>query len=175
MVVTSDPDLHKRLRELKDQGRAKTGSGGDDLHPVVGYNFKFTNLQAAVGLAQLPLAAARVARQRAIQRLYERELSGVRGITVLPFTSEETPQWTDVLVDDRDRVAGELRERGIDSRNFWFPLHTQEPYRAPAEGFPNATWGSARALWLPSALSLSDDDVLEVCGAIQEAVTSGVG
>ncbi len=52
MIVTDNDALHDRLRELKDQGRRKGGTGGDDDHPVLGFNFKFTDLQAAVALPQ---------------------------------------------------------------------------------------------------------------------------
>ena len=172
MVVTSDPALHTRLRALKDQGRAQTGTGGDDVHPVMGYNFKFTSLQAAVGLAQLPLVPQRIERQCAINRMYRSSLSNVEGLVVLPFTDDEVPQWTDVLIEDRDRVAAELRRQGMQSRNFWFPLHTQEPYKRPEADFPNATWASRRALWLPSAFTLSDADVRDVCDALKRAVKS---
>jgi perosamine synthetase len=171
MVVTADADLHTRLRQLKDQGRAVTGTGGDDLHPVVGYNFKMTNLQAAVGLAQLPVVARRIERMRAIQKIYRENLSSLQGITVLPFGAEEVPQWTDVLLEERDRVAAEMREHGMQSRNFWFPLHTQAPYRMADLRFPNATWASPRALWLPSAYTLTDEDVHSVCAVIQKALS----
>lgn len=171
MVVTSDPEVHTRLRQLKDQGRAVTGTGGDDIHAVLGYNFKFTNLQAAVGLAQLPKARGRIKRMREIQRIYKSELASLEGITVLPFGPEEVPQWTDVLVEERDRVAGELREQGMQSRNFWFPVHTQAPYKLGDERFPNSTWASPRALWLPSAYTLTDEDVHAVCAAIRHALT----
>ena len=169
MVVTSDAELHTRLSQLKDQGRAQTGTGGDDLHPVVGYNFKLTSLQAAVGLAQLPLVPKRIERMRAIQRMYARELEGVRGVTVIPFRDDEVPQWTDALIENRDAVAAALRTRGIDTRNLWFPIHTQDSYKQPDDRFPNATWASPRALWLPSSLTLTDDDVQTVCAAIKEA------
>ena len=171
MVVTDDDAIHTRLRELKDQGRAQTGTGGDDVHPVMGYNFKYTSLQAAVGLAQLPLVQQRIARQVGIQKLYRRELAELEGITVLPFAEGEVPQWTDVLIEDRDRVATDLREQGMQTRNFWFPLHSQEPYKQPDSTFPNATWASPRALWLPSAFTLTDDDVLSVCGALKRALS----
>jgi perosamine synthetase len=170
MVVTSDAELHTRLRQLKDQGRAVTGTGGDDIHPVVGYNFKMTNLQAAIGLAQLPKANERIARMREIQRLYKSELSSLRGLTVLPFGPHEVPQWTDVLIDDRDHVANELRENGMQSRNFWFPVHTQAPYRLSDDAFPNSTWASPRALWLPSAYTLTDGDVHSVCEVIRRVL-----
>lgn len=171
MVVTSSAELHTKLRQLKDQGRAVTGTGGDDLHPVLGFNFKFTNLQAAIGRAQLPLVKQRIARMKAIQRIYASELSSMNGITVLPFSDEEVPQWTDVLIDERDRVAAELRAQSMMSRNFWFPLHTQEPYKQPDSKFPNATWSSPRALWLPSAYTLTDDDVHAVCDVIKKVLT----
>lgn len=170
MVVTADDAIHTRLRELKDQGRAQTGTGGDDVHPVMGYNFKYTSLQAAIGLAQLPLVAQRIERQRAIQRLYRSELGGLKGLTVLPFAEDEVPQWTDALIEERDRVAGGLRNQGMQTRNFWFPLHTQEPYRQPDSSFPNATWASPRALWLPSAFTLTDQDVHDVCAALRRAL-----
>lgn len=171
MVVTADEELHTRLRQLKDQGRAATGTGGDDIHPVLGYNFKLTNLQAAVGLAQLPKAAPRARRMQEIQRTYASELDGLPGVHVLPFTKEEVPQWTDVLLEDRDRIAAELRENGMQSRNLWFPVHTQVPYRLSDDAFPNATWASPRALWLPSAFTLTDDDVQSVCAVIQNALS----
>jgi perosamine synthetase len=170
MVVTSDAALHTRLRQLKDQGRAQTGTGGDDVHPVLGYNFKFTSLQAAVGLAHLPQVPQRTERMRAMHRMYASALAGVPGITVVPFRDDEVPQWTDVLIENRDSVAGKLRARGMDTRNLWFPIHTQAPYKRPDEDFPNATWASPRALWLPSALTLTDDDIQKVCDAIQNAV-----
>lgn len=172
MVVTADPELRPRLRQLKDQGRAATGTGGDDHHPVMGYNFKLTSLQAAIGLAQLPQVPRRAARQRVIQRLYRSRLARLGGITVLPFSEDEVPQWTDALIEDRDRVASALREHGMETRNFWFPLHTQPPYRQPDERFPNATWASARALWLPSAFTLSDEDVHAVCDAVERALSA---
>ena len=171
MVVTSSAELHTKLRQLKDQGRAVTGTGGDDLHPVMGYNFKFTNLQAAVGRAQLPLVRKRTERMRAIQRLYKSELSGLKGITVLPFTDDDVPQWTDVLIEERDHVSAELRGRNMNSRNFWFPVHTQEPYKQPDSKFPNATWASPRALWMPSAYTLTDDDVRAVCAVIKKSLS----
>src|ERR1700730_4776392 len=85
LVATDDHRLHARLRELKDQGRSVRGTGGDDSHGSVGYNFKFTNLQAAVGLGQLKDLPRRLDRMRSIYQVYAKELKGVPGISVLPF------------------------------------------------------------------------------------------
>lgn len=160
-VLTDDDRLHRRLRELKDQGRPARGTGGDDVHPTVGYNFKFTDLQAAVGLGQLNYLDARLGRMRDIYRWYERELRGVDGITLPGFDLErgESPQWTDALVEKRDALDEYLAARGVHCRRFWHPLHTQAAYRKDDSEFPASTRAARRAIWLPSAFTLSEDDV----------------
>jgi perosamine synthetase len=161
MIVTDDDKLAQRLRELKDQGRPVRGTGGDDAHPTLGFNFKLTNLQAAVAMGQLGYLEDRLARQRAIYQRYVAGLRGVRGIEVLGFDIEggATPQWTDALCDRRDALDAYLAANGASCRRFWHPIHTQPPYRAADDAFPNAIAACSRALWLPSAFQLSDDDV----------------
>ena len=169
IVVTDDERLAGRLRELKDQGRPVRGTGGDDLHPALGYNFKLTNLQAAVGMGQLRYLEERLARQKRIHELYAEGLRGVRGIALLPFdvAGGACPQWTDALCDRRDALAAHLTANGAGCRKFWHPLHTQAPYRAPDDAFPNAIAGTSRALWLPSAFTLTDDDVRHAVALIR--------
>lgn len=173
IVVTDDETLQCRLRELKDQGRPVRGTGGDDLHPTLGYNFKFTNLQAAVGLGQLAYLHERIDRMKAIHRGYVHGLSGIDGIQLPGFHLEdgECPQWTDALIERRDAVDDYLRKNDAHCRRFWFPLHTQAPYREPEQRFPNAVRVAARALWLPSAFSLTDDDVSSVCALISDCLS----
>lgn len=186
LVATDDDRLHVRLRELKDQGRPVRGTGGADVHDSVGFNFKFTNLQAAVGLGQLKELQRRVGRMRSIYKGYAEGLRGVEGISVLPFCIEggEIPQWTDVLADRCDELYGHLAKKEIHGRRFWHPLHTQRPYRMPANRFPNSAKQIPRAMWLPSAFTLSDGDVMAVCDEIrgflaqvpaEKRVKSGVG
>ncbi len=169
VVVTSDASLERRLRELKDQGRPTRGTGGDDLHPALGYNFKLTNLQAAVGLAQLTALEERLARQRDIYLRYTEGLAGVDGIVLPGFQIErgECPLWTDALVERRDALVRYLEKAGIGCRRFWHPLHTQPPYRTNGGSFPNATAASKRALWLPSAFTLSDAELAYVVETIR--------
>ena len=170
MILTNDDALHSRLRELKDQGRAVRGTGGDDIHNSVGYNFKLTNLQAAVGLGQLSALQQRIERQRRVYKLYAENLEGLPGITLFGFRLDtgEVPQWTDALVQRRDELEQYLLARRIHCRRFWFPIHTQAPYRLPDNAFPNSTRLMPHALWLPSAFTLTDDDVLAVCRHIRE-------
>jgi len=168
-ILTNDDELHVRLRELKDQGRPVRGTGGDDVHHSIGFNFKFTNLQAALGLGQLNYLEERLERARRTYRQYAANLAGVPGITLPGFDVDhgECPQWTDALVERRDGLDRHLLARDIHCRRFWFPLHTQAPYRQPDDAFPNSTAVSRQALWLPSAFSLNDEQVERVCTEIR--------
>jgi perosamine synthetase len=170
MVLTGDAGLAARLRALKDQGRPVRGTGGNDLHPTLGFNFKLTNVQAAIGLAQAEAIEPRAARLKQIYRLYRDDLADVNQVRVLPFDVDhgESPQWVDAIAEQRDALVAHLLLGNIHCRPFWFPIHTQAPYRLPDDGFPNAMRVAPHALWLPSALSLSDDDVRTVCQRIRE-------
>jgi dTDP-4-amino-4,6-dideoxygalactose transaminase len=173
VVVTDDPDVARRIRELKDQGRAERGTGGADEHPVFGFNFKLTNLHAAVGLVQLDRLDERLAHLRTLEDWYADELRGIEHDVALVGGDREGGEqhgWVDVVARERDALAEHLRRRGADPREFWFPLHTQPPFAAPAELFPNATHVSARGLWLPSALSLTREHVATVGAAVREFV-----
>jgi perosamine synthetase len=170
MILTDDDNLHARLRELKDQGRPVRGTGGDDIHFSVGYNFKLTNLQAAVGIAQLSALHQRIQRQKRIYSLYSENLEGLDEVRLPGFRigEGEVPQWTDAIVDRRNELDAYLTSRGISCRRFWFPIHTQKPYLMPDDKFPASSCTVPRALWLPSAFTLTDRDVLTVCRQIKE-------
>jgi perosamine synthetase len=169
IIVTDNEKLHVRVREVKDHGRPVRGTGGDDVHASLGFNFKFTNLQAAIGLAQLHYLHERADRMRQIYLHYESELKGLPGFRLPGFRTleGEQPQWTDAVIEDRDQLAAYLRARNIHTRNFWFPLHTQAPYRRDDGDFPNATQLSPRAVWLPSAFTMTEADVARVCAEIR--------
>ena len=167
MVVTDDDELFKKIWPLKDQGRLQRGSGGDDLHPLVGYNFKYTDLQAGFGLGQLHHLEQRILRMRQIYDIYHEELSQEPWISVFPLQAGGTPQWTDVHLDRRDELAAYLQSRGMDCRKYWYPLHSQQCFGLMDEAFPESTRMSARSLWLPSAFTLTDEDIRTICEEIK--------
>jgi perosamine synthetase len=172
MITTNDPGLHARLRELKDQGRRTPGTGGDDLHPVMGFNFKLTNLQAAVGIGQLGRLDYRLAQARRRDAWYLEALGGLAGVDVSRLAQDdgEIRQWADVLIADRSAVQRAFGEAGIGCRALWFPLHTQAPYAGPGDNFPNATAIARQGLWLPSAFGLTKTDVERVACVVRRAV-----
>lgn len=169
MIVTNDENLAARLRELKDQGRPTRGTGGDDMHPTLGFNFKFTNLQAAVGLGQMTAMDRRLQRQARILEIYKEELLDCRGIRFFEcdLKGGEVPQWTDVLAERRNELDGFLKAQNIFCRRFWHPLHRQIPYSHPDASFPNSSRLAESALWLPSAFQMTDQETRHVSSRIK--------
>lgn len=171
LVVTNDSALATSLRALKDQGRNVQGTGGADQHDHIGFNFKLTNLQAAVGLGQLDLLPSRVARLREIRSRYLEGLSGLEELRLLPVDEQDgtVPQWVDVCVDSRrDEMIAFLRSHRMICREFWHPLHHHQPYQRPDAEFPVSTRSVPKACWLPSAFQLDNDDIDEICRRVRE-------
>lgn len=170
MVVTANPTLHRRLRELKDQGRPVRGTGGADEHVSIGYNFKLTNIQAAIGLAQLESFSARQKHLSHLFCIYRDYLADIPFVRLPRFDIEggECPQWIDAMVDNRDSLHDYLLARNIQTRKFWFPVHTQAPYKADDGRFPVSLQVSAKGLWLPSSLSLTVEELEMVCRCIND-------
>ncbi len=175
MIVTNSDKVQARLRELKDQGRPARGTGGNDIHYSRGYNFKFTNLQAAMGLGQMECLDFRMNRLKRHFEIYQEGLSGLEGLRVLPFNLKdgELPLWTDVLVDDRNEMVDFLLRHDIDCRKFWLPIHSQRAYQADGNIVPCSSRYSPQALWLPSAFTLKDEDILFVSEKIKEFFNRG--
>lgn len=166
MVTTNDPALAARCRMLRDHAMPPERRY---WHEEVGFNYRMTNLQAAVGVAQMARINDFLARKRTLACLYQQRLSDLPGVT-LPV---ELPGYTSVywmysiLIGDeygltRDELILALRERNIDSRPFFHPLDTLPPYRRGAP-CPTALRLSRQGLNLPSAPSLTDEQVQYIC------------
>jgi perosamine synthetase len=173
MLLTNRLDVYERANQLKDQGRLKRGSGGDDLHPTQGYNFKFTDLQAAVGMAQLNEHESRCRSAKVRDSWYRDALSGIVGLEFPDYSSQsaEVRQWTDVLIDQREKVQTALSAEKIGHRAFWFPISTQEPYLANGDDFSVSSRICARGLWLPSYFNITEEVIDRVSGVIKAALT----
>lgn len=171
MLLTGDPALAARCRLLRDHAMPPEQRY---WHDEMGFNYRMTNLQAAVGVAQMARIEQFITRKRQIAQQYNRALAGVPGLT-LPV---ELPGYTNVywmyslLVDERfpltrDDLMLALRERHIDSRPFFHPLDTLPPYRqGPSR--PTALRLSGQGINLPSAPSLTDEQVGYICATIRE-------
>ncbi|MBU6446998.1 MAG: DegT/DnrJ/EryC1/StrS family aminotransferase, partial [Verrucomicrobia bacterium] len=170
MVATNKPEVYHRLKELKDHGRRFGGTGGNDLHPVMGYNFKYTNLQAAIALAQFGKIEKRLQHFQQRDQWYRTALEFCEGITLplLHTDTGEVRQWTDLLCLDRSRLEELFHKEAIDCRPFWLPLHRQKPYLLPDVGFENTIQISAQGLWLPSFFDITKEDIHRVAAVIHQ-------
>jgi perosamine synthetase len=163
LITDSDVMAHK-LRRLKDFGRS---GGGNDIHDSVGYNFKFTELQACVGIEQMRKLPVRVDRKKEIWLRYRQGLEGVQNIRLFEHDLVCTAPWfMDSLVQDRDGLAAHLKALGIGTRVMYPPINRQQAYKV--DGYHPVSEGVGRhGLWLPSAVQLSDADIDRVCEAIR--------
>lgn len=166
-VITDDEEAYRRMGQARDFGRL---AGGSDHYLSIGWNLKFTDLQAVIGASQMARLPDLVARKKAIFAQYRDELAGLNGV-VVPATDLDrvTPWFVDVLVDAplRGPLMEHLHALGIGSRPFYPPLHA-EPAFATGQSLPVAEALSARGLWLPSSLRLAERDVTRVCSAIRQ-------
>lgn len=163
-VITNDDGVAQRVRRLKDFGRS---SGGNDVHDEMGYNFKFTELQACVGIEQMKKLPARVERKKAIYRRYRANLVGVPELSFFDQDLEWTTPWfVDVLVEERDALQGHLRVDGIGSRVMYPPINKQRAYQIAGD-HPVSEMVGEKGLWLPSSAQLTDDEIDRVCRSVR--------
>lgn len=164
-LITDDDEIARRIRRLKDFGRS---GGGNDIHATIGYNFKFTELQAAVGIEQMKKLSGRIGRKKEIWKLYKEQLQGVQGVQLFEHDLELTAPWfIDCLTERRDELISFLKARNIGTRVMYPPINQQEAYRLPGQ-FPVAECVGQKGLWLPSAVQLTNDEVVYITNAIRE-------
>lgn len=161
MVFTDSEILTKNARRLKDHGRLDKA----DFHQQFGFNAKFSDLQAALGLSQLKKLPKRIRQKQTIFKQYRDELG-----SLCPPSEDGELLWTqDILVKDRDKLAARLLKTGIQTRPFYAPLHTQPAYKMDGR-FPVAERVSATGLWLPSSPDLTSEEVSYVCESIKKCL-----
>jgi perosamine synthetase len=179
-VTTRHPELAARLRVLRNQGR----SPSDDWlqHTELGYNYRLSEINCALGLGQLKRLEEILERREDVARLYHRSLSGTEGL-VLPAL--DVPgcrvSWFVYVVrldasytaEDRDSIVRHMREAGIGCGRYFGPIHLQPAY---------STWRNARAMEvtetqacrtiaLPFFNRIGEEQIVEVCTALRTAMT----
>jgi perosamine synthetase len=143
-IVTHTKEDYESIERLKDFGRVK---GGNDIHDYMGFNFKFTDLQAVIGIEQLKTIEWRMKKKRQLYKWYFDE------------EAEEgyVPWFIEYIGFDRDEVYKKLMSKQIGCRKMYPPIHSQKIYTNG--DFSNAENISEMVLWLPSSLSLTKKQV----------------
>ena len=178
MITCRDPAVAARLRVLRNQG-VREGENGL-VHEELGYNYRMTELSAALGLSQLGRIEEMLAMREAVAGLYRERLQGVAGarlIEAAPATSRLSWFAAIVRLDpffDRGVVIAALAGLGIPARAYFEPLHLQPYYRrtfgyAPGD-FPVTERVARTTLALPFHNRLGPDQVDMVCGALERAL-----
>lgn len=173
MVVTNSKAVSEAVRLLKNQGQSRRRRY---FHDVLGYNYRMTNIQAAIGLAQLERLPAILAAKRRIHGWYQAHLAPLVDRGLVRFQGE-TPGgratwWVNAVVlrdAVADRLAKTLARAGIDTRPLFVPMHAI-PHLKSRGNFPHTNMLSARGIILPSGVALGRGDVKHIAATVAAAL-----
>ncbi len=170
-VIGNNKEFIDLVRHLSTT--AKVGANYD--HDRVGFNYRMTNLQAAVGCAQMENLEMFVEKKHQIRKAYEEALTNLSGISFFP-----SPEWAEsadwfcgfVLEEgDSATLRENLRQKGIDARPFWKPMHLQAPYAKTFKSDMTASdeiW--EKIITLPCSTGITDEQVEQVIKAVKEVL-----
>jgi dTDP-4-amino-4,6-dideoxygalactose transaminase len=174
MLASADAGLAARARKLSQQAREPAAHYE---HAELGYNYRLSNILAAIGLGQLELVEARVAKRRRIFCWYRELLGGLPGVAFMPEAATgRANRWLTVILLDEDEFGAgpeavrlALEAHNIESRPVWKPMHLQ-PVFAGRRMFGGAVAEGLfrRGLCLPSGTAMERADVERVAGIIAE-------
>ncbi|MFH0852550.1 MAG: DegT/DnrJ/EryC1/StrS aminotransferase family protein [bacterium] len=166
VCLSDSQELYEKMAILKNHGMRSRGVYD---HEVVGYNYRMTNLQAAVGCAQFERFQKFLKARKTMKLLYEKLLANCPSITFQLSNDKkaEAVCWLfSVLINkDIDAVRQKLSEKGVASRPFFKPLHLQKPFQPYAmnQKFPNAEYAYQHGISLPSSTLLTEKQVSFIC------------
>ncbi len=177
MVVTNDTTLAERARRLRDLAHSPERRF---VHTELGFNYRMTNLQAAVGVGELQHIEEYVAKKEWMAARYKEALSDIAGLR-LPITKDyaKNVYWMyAVLVEDtlgmrRDELCARLGEAGVDTRTFFFPCHNQpflKGHPQEHEFFPVSDDIGERGFYLPSGLALTEEQIEYTCHVVRSVI-----
>jgi perosamine synthetase len=178
MVVTDDQRLADRVRSARNLCFQRDRRF---WHTELGHNFRMTNVQAAIGLAQVDRIETHVARKRRMAAMYSERLGSIPGLT-LPVERPgfKNVYWMYAIVlhenvpFDASELAARLKAIGVDTRPFFVGMHEQPVLRErglfAGERYPTTERLSRRGLYLPSGLTLDEGQIDIVCDAVRECL-----
>jgi perosamine synthetase len=179
MVLTDDAELADRARSLRNLAFQPNRRF---YHEELGFNFRLTNLQAALGVAQLEKIDEIVARKRRMGQTYNRLLKDIDGLELPPEEPwARSVYWmygvvlSEKIGVDASQFAQRLRQRGIETRPFFLGMHEQPVLHKRGlfveESYPVAERLARRGLYLPSGLALTEEQLTRVCEVVHEVLS----
>lgn len=167
-IATASDTLAARLRFLRGQAMDPRRRY---YHPEVGFNYRMTDLQAAVGVGQVFGVSSLLRARRRIMDFYRERLAGQVSMPDVPEAGVQAPWLFTCLVKNRDRIADYMRRNGVDTRPIFVPLNRLPPYRDAVQKFPNSRVLAEHGLSLPTHPGLSTEDLEKVVRTLKEAIS----
>lgn len=165
-IVTNNDELFDRILRIRDFGREQPGG---DHYLLKGANFKFTDIQAVLGIEQMMKLPSRVKRKKQMWRRYKENLSMVKSIEVVYNSDDTVPCFIEIICAmKKEALQKFLQNKGIGTRAFYPPLHSEPAYHRDHLSFPITEEVSKNGLWLPSSVNVTDDDIDYICNCIKE-------
>jgi perosamine synthetase len=177
MIVTNNKTLYERCCALKDFGRkigAKKNMKRSFEHETIGYNFKFTEFQAAIGISQMKKLPKRIIKKKKMFKKYHDLLCDIKGISfVKTDLNKITPWMIDFILDSKNKknkLINHLEKNCIETRIFYPPIHRLKPYKDLDKNYRNSSDISDKGLWLPSSVTLENKEIDFICRKIKDFV-----
>ena len=175
MILFKDSEVAEKARIMRDHGMSKDKRY---WHDVIGYNYRLTNLQAAVGVAQMEKFKIILEKKLRISNFYDSFLDGTDGIVKIPFKPKGSlhSNWLyGIILEEkinREKISSELLALGIETRPFFFPLHTMPPYMEyrKSESLLNSTCLSSQGLSLPTSTDLSEGELHSISQSVVQVL-----
>jgi dTDP-4-amino-4,6-dideoxygalactose transaminase len=166
-IATHDKEIAKRLRSMRTHGVENTVE--IETWVMKGFNFRFTDILASIGLVQIRIIDERIKHIRRLKKMYCDRLFNVSGIKIIQNKIYEIGPYIEAIVENRPSFINELKKRGIETRPF-YPNLSEAPYWKNEIEYPNSKLLSEKGLYLPSGPSLSIDNLRKVISTIEEVL-----
>jgi perosamine synthetase len=169
-VCTNNKKIYEKLLYLRNQGRLSRGSF---IHPEIGYNFRMTDIQCAIGLTQLKKLNDIIDKKQKILQTYKDNLKNVKGISIhAPEEgSNHIPFRVAILFNKNiTDIMEYLKLNNIETRTFFYPLHAQPCFSEKNKNYKNSTYVYNHGLCMPSYPELKKDQIVYVCDKLKEAL-----
>jgi Predicted pyridoxal phosphate-dependent enzyme apparently involved in regulation of cell wall biogenesis len=171
MITTNDENLYQKAKHLRDHAMSKEKRY---WHTEIGFNYRMTNIQAALGLAQLERIEEIIEKKRKIFTWYQEYFRDLEGIKLNPEKSwAKNVFWMVCIVirdldeEKRDKIIKELKIKGIDSRPFFYPCSMMPMYRQYGFKNPVSYEIYKKGINLPSGVNLGVEEVKEICTTLK--------
>lgn len=177
-VVCNDEKVYEKLLYLRNQGRLDRGSF---VHPAIGFNFRITDMQAAIGLVQLGKLNSIIERKLKILNWYKQKLESLNQVKFLTLEPKSTriPFRVVLFCENAHKLMEYFTEKEIQSRTFFYPLHQQPCFAYLSKGkggnydlsdskYPNAIYGYEHGICLPVFPTLAEEQVDYICQTIKD-------